>query len=935
MLTTRGRRGTQNALRHREPGLKWPDRFLGEYTVALRTSIGGRGVSAIALAISAFALPTVALAQDAAPAEDAAADDQAIVVTGFRASLQNAVNVKKRAETIVESVSAEDIGKLPDASIGESIARLPGLTSQRLAGRANSVAIRGLGPDLSSTTMNGRPQTSTGEQRNVEFDQFPSETVSRIDVYKTPMASLVHQGLVGTVDIRTIRPLEIRDRVLSFGARGTYLDSGKVNAESRDKGFRVTGTYADKFINDTVGLALSAAYTDDPYQSEEFEAWGYNGIGQNFAVAGIKPFGVSSRVKRAAFQGTLQVKATDNLTLTADAFYSHFTDKQIKRGIEFPLAAGLGWSAVTLTPTGTTGNLITSGTFGNIGAVVNNHGYERNSDIFSGGFNAKYEGDDGWSAMLDIGYSKTDRNELSLETNAGTPNVSGKVLDTLGFVSDARGTHFTSHVLNYADPNLIVLTDPLGWGGGAPTGHQEGYYNDRIIDDEIKSFQAQVAREFEDSFVSKLSFGMSYTDRQKSKTPVENYLNLANGARTLVLPTQYRLTDTNLTFVGAGPMLSYDPFKLLEDGIYVAVPNISKDIPAKAYAVTEQLMSLYLQADLRSSLGSAELTGNVGVLAQNTNQKSRGIVNLATFPASQEYRVEGANYWDIMPSLNLALRFPSDFVVRLAAAREIQRPRLDDLKVSREYSYSTTNFKISGNGGNPQVRPYRAWAVDLNLEKYFAAKGYLGLQLFYKKFDSFIYRAPEPFDYSGLPITIPVGFPIDYNGTITQPVNVKNGSLYGAELAGTLPFEVFTSALEGFGVTGGVGYTETSVKPRLGGTSEDIPDYSKWVANGTVFFEKAGFNARGSVRYRSSFLGKFVGFGGELEDRRVLSETVVDAQIGYDFQPGSALEGLSLYVQGQNLTDEPQVSVLTGGNLQIKNYYSYGRRFMAGFTYKF
>lgn len=897
--------------------------------MALHTRIlAGRPVSTLAIAISAFALPSIAFAQEAA--EEATGDE--IVVTGFRASLENAVNVKKNAQSIVESVSAEDIGKLPDASIGESIARLPGLTSQRLFGRANSVAIRGLGPDLSSTTMNGRPQTSTGEQRNVEFDQFPSETVSRIDVYKSPMATLIHQGLVGTVDIKTIRPLAINDRILSFGARGTYADLGKVNAESKDKGFRVTGTYADKFLNDTIGLALAAAYTDDPYQSQEFEAWGYaDGPNSTKVIGGIKPFGVSSRVKRSAFQGTLQIEATPTFTLTADAFYSHFTDKQIKRGIEFPLA----WSGATLTPTGTTGNLITGGTFSGVGAVVNNHGYERNSDIFTGGFNAAYDGDDGWSAMLDFGYSRTDRNELSLESNAGTLNVSGKVLDTLAFVTDSRGTHFTSHLLDYSDPNVMVLTDPLGWGGGAPTGHQEGYFNDRIIDDEIKSFQAQVAHEFEGGFVSKLTSGFSYTDRTKSKTPVEAYLNLAGGARSLVLPTEYRLNPTNFAFIGSGPMLSYDPFKLLEDGIYVAVPNTSKDIPAKAYQVSEQLMSFYLQADLRGSVGSAELTGNVGVLAQHTDQSSTGIVNLATFPSSQETRTEGASYWDVLPSLNLSLRFPSDFVVRLAAAREIQRPRLDDLKVSREYSYSVAGNNITGNGGNPQVRPYRAWAADLNFEKYFGGKGYLGLQLFYKKFESFIYRAPAPFDYSGLPIVVPPNTTINYLGTITQPVNIKGGKLYGVELAGTLPFELITPALEGFGITGGVGYTKTSIKPTLGGRAEDMPDYSKWVANGTVFFEKWGFNARGSVRYRSSFVGKFVGFGGELVDRRVVGEMIVDAQVGYDFQPGSALEGLSLYLQGQNLTDEPFIAIDNNSRLQVHNYQTYGRRFMAGFTYKF
>ncbi|MFM5923435.1 MAG: TonB-dependent receptor, partial [Novosphingobium sp.] len=871
--------------------------------MALRTKFtGGLGVSALAIAVSAFALPSAAQAQ-VAPADDAGGEE--IIVTGFRASLESAINVKKKAETIVESVSAEDIGKLPDASIGESIARLPGLTSQRLFGRANSVAIRGLGPDLSSTTMNGRPQTSTGEQRNVEFDQFPSETVSRIDVYKAPMASLVYQGLVGTVDIKTIRPLDTKGRVLSFGARGTYADKGKVNAESHDKGFRVTGTYADKFANDTVGVALAAAYTDDPYQSQEFEAWGYADSGSNKVIGGIKPFGVSSRVKRSAFQGTLQWEPTPTLRLTADAFYSHFTDKQIKRGIEFPLA----WSGATLTPSGTTGNMITGGTFSGVGAVVNNHGYERNSDIFTGGFNAAYKGDDGWSAMLDIGYSKTKRNELSLESNAGTINGPGKVTDTLTFVSDMNGTHFTSHSLDYANPNTIVLTDPLGWGGGAPSGHQEGYFNDRRINDEIKSFQAQVAHEFADGFVSKLTMGLNYTDRKKSKNPVEAYLNLANGATSLVLPQQYRLPSTDFAFIGSGSMLSYDPFVLLRDGVLVKTPNTSKDIPAKAYEVTEKLMSLYAQADFKSTVGSAELTGNFGVLAQNTEQKSRGIINLATFPATQQYRVEGATYWDVLPSLNLSLRFPSDFVVRFAAAREIQRPRLDDLKVSRDYSYSIAGNNISGSGGNPLVRPYRAWAADLNFEKYFGSKGYLGLQLFYKKFDSFIYRAPSVFDYTGLPIVVPPNTTINYIGTITMPVNIKGGELYGVELAGTLPFEVITPALEGFGITGGLGYTKTSIVPTAGGSSEDMPDYSKWVANGTVFFERWGFNARGSVRYRSSFVGKFVGFGGELVDRRVLGEMIVDAQIGYDFQKGSALEGLSLYLQGQNLTDEPFIAI--------------------------
>jgi len=159
--------------------------------------------------------------------------------------------------------------------------------------------------------------------------------------------------------------------------------------------------------------------------------------------------------------------------------------------------------------------------------------------------------------------------------------------------------------------------------------------------------------------------------------------------------------------------------------------------------------------------------------------------------------------------------------------------------------------------------------------------------------------------------------------------------MYGAEVAATLPFNIITSALDGFGMTGGASYTKTKITD-FNGNPSVIPGYSKWVANGTLFFEKHGFNARGSVRYRSKFLGDFSGFGGSPTRRQALPETIVDGQIGYDFQPTSSLKGLSVYLQGQNLTDERFASVSnTSTPLQVIDYQIYGRRFLAGFTYKF
>lgn len=882
--------------------------------------------------VAAFAAP--AFAQDAAPAEG---EEDAIIVSGFRASLENAVNEKKNNDQIVESVSAEDIGKLPDASIGESIARLPGVTSQRLNGRSNNISIRGFGPDFSQTLLNGREQTSTGDNRAVEFDQYPSEIVNQVVVYKSPTASLVGQGLVGTIDIRTVRPLDYGKSVLAVGARGTYADLGALNAGSKKYGYRANATFIDQFADDTIGIALSASYVDEPYQLQEFNAWGYAGAGTAASpavIGGSKSFVTSTQLKRLGLNGTLQYQASDTVRMTLDGFYSNFEDDQSKRGIELPL--GFGAFGTTFNPATATVNngFVTAGTFNNVQGVVRNDIFQRKADLYSFGYNAEYDGEDGWKAFIDVGYSKTDRNELSIESYAGTGF--GEPLgatDTISFVSGPSGTVFDP-TLDYSNPALIRLTDPLGWGGGVVP--QAGYYNNRIVQDELKQYRVGVEKEVE-GFFSAIKFGMNYTDRNKSLTPDEFLVRLRGGALELAIPTNALLRPTNLSYLGLGPIVSYDARDLIADGTLVLDRNLSPDIPAKAFRVTEDLMTAYLQADIEQEMGSGTLTGNIGVQAIHTDQESSGTVFAGGVARSVR---SGASYWDVLPSLNLSMRFDSDFVIRFAASRQIQRPRLDDLRVAVSYGInnnaadSPTGLApfIDGSGGNPQLRPYRANAFDLNFEKYFGQSGVISLQLFHKDVKSYIDRTRFPFDFAGYPL--PTGLPpATLIGRLESSFNTGGGKLYGGELAVTLPFSNFSSALDGFGITGGVGYTKTKVKDAQGNVDQ-IPGYSKWVANGTAYFEKWGFNARGSVRYRSTFLGDFTGFGGSPTRRTALAEMIVDGQIGYDFQEGSALHGLSLYLQGQNLTDERFASVGASRN-QVIDYQIYGRRFLAGFTYKF
>jgi len=441
-------------------------------------------------------------------------------------------------------------------------------------------------------------------------------------------------------------------------------------------------------------------------------------------------------------------------------------------------------------------------------------------------------------------------------------------------------------------------------------------------------------------FLSAMHFGMAYTDRSKSLTPDEFFVSPPGGATEVAIPTGALLRPTDLDYLGLGPIVSYDVRDLIADGTLILDPNTSNDVPAKAYGITEDLMTIYLQADIEQELGIGVLTGNFGVQAINTDQNSTGLA----FAGGQPVDVSlGADYWDVLPSANLSLRLDSGWVFRLAASRQIQRPRLDDLRVAISYGINTNAGEsptgvapfISGGGGNPLLRPYRANAVDFNIEKYFAnGAGVVAVQAFYKDIVNWIANGRYTFDYAGLPT--PAGqTPATTIGFLDTQVNTGGGNFYGVELSATVPFDAFFSGLEGFGATGGVGYTKSEVED-FNGDVAPISGYSEWVANGTLYYDLNGFSARGSVRYRSEFIGEFSGFGGSPTRRLARAETIVDAQIGYEFQPGSALEGLSVYLQGQNLTNAPFVSQFNVPEPRaVIDYQEYGRRFLVGATFKF
>jgi iron complex outermembrane recepter protein len=557
--------------------------------------------------LAAFAAPC--FAQDAPPAEEEEGD--AIVVTGFRAALQSATANKKRTETVVESVNAEDIGKLPDNSIGESIARLPGLAAQRSNGRANIISIRGFGPDFSSTTLNGREQTTTNDSRAVEFDQFPSEILAGVDVYKTSQANHTAGGLVGSINLRTIRPLEVGKRIIAVGARGTYVDQ-KVIPTSKDKGYRVYGAYVDQFADDTMGIALSVAYSDEPYQTHDWNAWGYGGYGAGgnapYGISGVKTWEESSQLKRLGVNGTFQAEFGDHLTLTLDGFYSHFDEKLDQKGFEMPI---LCCGSTVLTSAGNANGIVTSATWTGR-PIIENYATDNKNDTYSFGGNLAWDNDDGTRALLDLSWSRTDRWQDRLETIAGL----GRDLPTTGPVSSYGGTFgytltknnallFTSN-FNGNSPAL-VLTDVQGWSGAT---NQAGYDKIRKSKDDLKELRAEIEKDVGLGFIKSIKFGVDHTSRTKNLTQDEAFLTPPVGVNGAVIPTNLRLTPVNLSR-GFGPILSYDPRTLVDNNVLLYVPNPFG--ASQAYNISEKVWTPYAMASFDAELGSTGVTGNIGI----------------------------------------------------------------------------------------------------------------------------------------------------------------------------------------------------------------------------------------------------------------------------------------------------------------------------------
>ncbi len=871
---------------------------------------------------------------------------EVISVTGLRRSLALSQAIKMSDSSIVEAISAEDIGKLPDASIAESISRLPGITAQRLDGRANVISIRGLSPDFTTATLNGREQVTVNDNRGVEFDQYPSELLSGVVVYKTPDASLISQAIGGTVDMQTVRPLAHGKQSISASLRFEKNDLGTLNAGSTDTGNRASIAYIDQFADGTIGIALGFAHMASPNQEERYNAWGYPENGDNLIIGGVKPYVRSSELERDGFMAVFEYAPNDNLHTTIDAYYSDFTDTQILRGIEVPLA----WSGASLQSGYSVDNgLITSGQFNDVMVQMRNDVNLRKSNITSLGWNTEYLVNDNLTLTADLSYSKAERTDFGLESYSGTGrgNANGAT-DNIGFTMVEGGIQFAPG-LDYADPNLFMIGGALDWGNGntIASNAQDGFINAPEIEDELSALRLTAEYVIDSGMFSSIEVGLNYSEREKSKENNGYYLTLNNYPNMLTVPDAYQLAPTSLDFIGMGDMLSYDAWAFYQDGNYTETDEglTASSRSTDSWTVAEDVLTAYVQVNLETELKELPLTGNFGLQVVKTKQSSHGkaanINNNGLVDISASYGEE--TYTELLPSVNVNLEVAEEQMLRLGVARTLARAKMNEMNASVSYNYDPAkaassdldNSPWSGSGGNPNLRPWLAWQYDLSYEVYFNDDGYISIAGYYKDLENYTFNESVPFDFTGVPVADPQ--PVLRQGLTSAPNNGEGGKVHGVEATLSLNGSIISPALEGFGLILNGGITASEVKETPDSDAIDLPGLSKKVFNATAYYEDSGFQARISSRYRSNFLGEVTGRSLSRTTVNVQAELVVDAQIGYDFSASSfaALDGLSVTFQVNNLTDEPFITYNNNDTRQVRDYQVYGRNFMLGMNYNF
>ncbi|WP_282296610.1 TonB-dependent receptor [Stenotrophomonas sp. PS02289] len=908
-------------------------------------------VTLLALSIG-LALGGAALAQE--QTGTAATELDTVTVTGYRASVEKALDIKRGESGVVDAIVAEDIGKFPDLNLAESLQRIPGVVITREAGEGRNISVRGLGPDFTRVRINGMEALTTvgaGDQsggtnrgRGFDFNVFASDLFSQLIVRKTASADVEEGSLGATVDLRTGRPFDYDGFTFAASGQASY------NAMAEKADPRVAALVSNTWADNTFGALLSVAYSERQALEEGSNTgrWANGPSNGNFSPSSPFTAARSADVyhprfpryvqmeheqKRLGVTGTLQWKPTNATEISLDALYSKIDAERDENYIE-AISFSRGTSTTprlvgkpnTIVKNGVIENsALVYGEFDNVDIRTENRHDEWSTEFKQLALNGQHRFGDDFTLSGKVGVSRS-KHENPIQTT-----IIMDKYDVDNYSYDYRGNN-RFPTLNYG----INPTDPTGWELA------EIRLRPQYVDNDFDTGQIDFNWNISPGF--RLKGGVLAKDytfkttelRRSSELAVPNF---ANG--TKIVPVDMT-QPASLKGINGNPDQWVVPnldaiadyFDIYSNsGTFAVAPRANN-----VRSVEEKDRGGYLMGEFSTELGSIPFSGNFGVRYVKTKQSSTGLSTLSTTTVSTTVDRE---YDDTLPSFNLVAEITPDFLIRLGAAKVMSRPGLGSLTPGSTVAVAGGARTIST--GNPNLDPIRAKNVDLGFEWYFAEGAMAGVGLFYKDIDTFIQttRETRPFSDSGLPaeLLIGTGATPDSDFTYTKPVNTPGGELKGVEVNYTQPFTFLPGNWSNLGiqlnytwVDSQIQYINSTGQPVL---KADLTGLSRNSWNATLFYEGKVFSGRVSATNRDDYLTQVTGTenGFNLDGYHGMTGTTfIDASIRYAIN-----DKLELSLEGMNLTNEASdewVYSPATGQLPLQ-YTETGRQYMLGVRYKF
>jgi iron complex outermembrane recepter protein len=901
-----------------------------------------------------LASPAIAQSTPAPAAKPAATELEEIVVTGIRGSLQASQALKRNSDQIVDAISAEDVGKFPDANIAESLQRITGVSIDRSGGDGQFITVRGLGPEFNNVLVNNRTMATDNAGREFSFDVLSASLIQKSEVFKSSQANLQEGGIGATVNIATPKPFDFRGTKINVSAGGIYDTlASKVSPD-------LNGTFSTQNADQTLGVLVSVGYTNRKSQRDFVDVNGYvpfnnanpttfinspataAGLPATALVRSAGDANVAQNInynraeesrKRLVGSFAIQARPTETLLLTIDGIYSKF-DVRAPRTF-FAGFFGAPFINPTVNGAGTVTGFNRPGTqflaanpalaaagvslSQNDNVVTSN---DRFTKTYQLGFNAKWDVADNIKVEFDYGHSRATQRAMNPFVVVGALATTSPRFD---LNSTAGGLPLFTNLGNITTPSAQRL--------------HFATVSDNGVKDTTNEFQLNGKWEADGDILKSISAGVYYLNRNKINTVANTgseafcaYCGYQVPVNTSLI-TPYTLDNFLSGVAGADTVpqtfFTFDPYAVLAYASLpstLATPGRTGGTAAAQAADTARLLALaggvytprvrldqglnvtekVVAGFVSAGFGGEAWSGNLGVRLVQTRTNSSGFQapltsasrasagddQLAfTFGPQSPITIRN-KYTDILPSANVKFDVNEDAVIRLAVSKTVTRPTLTSLGTNNNYA-GRVNAPLS-SGGNPLLKPFKSWNFDISAEYYLNKTSYVSAAVFRKQFSNFLETSA---------LTVPL---FGFNFIDTRTRNGEKGSITGFEIGGQ--YTVDEGALDGFGVSGNYTYVTSSVKRAAGSPVADCGynGLSPHSFNASAFYEKSKIQARVSYNWRSSFLRQCQSDQGRPSNRAAYGQA--DFSLGYQIT-----DNFQVYVEGNNVlgTKTKDYSVLT------------------------